>query len=78
MTIEEDVLTPTIRLILRALLVGGGVVIEQLQASATWDATVIRAAIVAGALAALEFFTPLNAVVGPGKTGTPPVPEPKA
>lgn len=60
-------LTPDLRVALRAVTVGALVALEQLQASASWDGSVVRAAIVAGALAGLEVFTPLNALVGPGK-----------
>jgi len=61
-------MTPAIRLILRALVVFATTVLAQLQASDTWDGTLLRSAIAAGVLALLEFFTPLNATVGIGKT----------
>lgn len=55
---------PTVRLGLRALLAGVGVLVAQIQASDHVDGAVLRAAIVAAALASLEAFTPLNALVG--------------
>lgn len=61
---------PQIRLALRALLAGLLTLGTQLQQSAAWDNALLRSAIVAAVLAALEVFTPVNAVVGPGKTET--------
>lgn len=61
-------MTPSLRLALRALISGLTVFLTQLQQSTTWDKSLIEAAIVAGVLAGLEYLTPLNAVVGPGKT----------
>lgn len=63
-------LTPQLRVALRAFAVGVGVALESLQASGSWDGAVVRGAIIAGSLAALEVFTPLNALVGPGKAST--------
>lgn len=60
-------MTPKVRLVLRAVAVGAGTAGSQLQASASWDSTVVRAAAIGGGLAALEVFTPLNALVGAGK-----------
>lgn len=58
----------TLRLVLRAVLVGVTSLLVQLQQSATWDSALLRSAIVAAILAALEVATPLNAVVGLAKT----------
>lgn len=60
-------MTPTIRLLLRSLVAGLTVFLTQLQQSATWDRSLVEAAITAGVLAGLEYSSPLNAVVGPGK-----------
>lgn len=61
---------PQIRLALRALLAALLSLAVQLQQNAAWDNAVIRSAIIGAVLAALEVFTPVNAVVGPGKTET--------
>lgn len=61
---------PQIRLALRAVLVGVTSLLVQLQQSAEWDNALLRSAITAAILAALEALTPLNAVVGVGKTST--------
>ena len=58
----------SLRLVLRSLVAGLTVFLTQLQQSTTWDKSLIEGAITAGILAGLEFATPLNAVVGPGKT----------
>lgn len=63
---------PQLRLILRAVLVGVVTFAERLQASSSWDKSLVEGAIVAAVLAGAEAFTPLNAVVGVGKT--PPTP----
>lgn len=63
---------PQIRLILRAVIAGATVFLTQLQQSATWDKSLIEAAITAGVLAGLEYGSPLNAVVGPGKSQPTP------
>jgi len=70
--------TPTVRLILRALLVGVASAAGQLQSSSSWDRSILVGAIVAGVLAAAEVLTPLNSTVGPGKTSTVTVDPPKA
>lgn len=61
-------MTPTVRFALRALAVGLTTFLTQLQQSASWDKSLLEAAIVAGVLAGLEYLTPLNPTVGPGKT----------
>lgn len=60
-------MTAPVRLALRALLVGFTSLAVQLQASAEWDNALIRSAIVSAVLATLEYLTPLNVAVGPGK-----------
>ena len=65
----------SIRLALRSLVAGLTVFLTQLQQSTTWDKSLIEGAITAGILDGLEYATPLNAVVGPGKTAEI-VPEP--
>lgn len=62
--------SPQLRVALRALLVGVTSLLVQLQQSAEWDQALLRSAIVAAVLAGLEVFTPINPVVGPGKTAT--------
>lgn len=63
-------MTPTVRLVLRALAVGATVLLTQLQQSSGWDGAVWQSALAAGVLAALEYLTPLNPNVGVGKTET--------
>lgn len=70
-------MNPTIRLVLRALVAGLTVFLTQLQQSTAFSRSIIEAAITAGVLAGLEYGTPLNSVVGLGKTNEI-VPEPKA
>lgn len=60
-------MTPAIRLGLRALVAGLTVFLTQLQQSASWDKSLVEAAIAAGVLAGLEYLTPLNPTVGVGK-----------
>jgi hypothetical protein len=60
-------MTPAIRLVFRSIVAGLTVFLTQLQQSTTWDKSLLEAAITAGVLAGLEYGTPLNAVVGPGK-----------
>ena len=61
-------MSPTVRLIVRALLVGVVTAGEKLQSSSSWDRALIAGAIVGGVLAAAEVLTPLNATVGVAKT----------
>ena len=70
--------TPTLRLVLRSLVAGLTVFLTQLQQSTTWDKSLIEAAITAGVLSALEYCSPLDAVVGPGKSAeiVPEAPKP--
>lgn len=61
-------MTPTVRLVVRALVAGLTTFATQLQGSTSWDAGLVKGAIVAGVLATLEYLTPLNPHVGVGKT----------
>lgn len=63
---------PTVRLALRALVAGASVFIERVQGSADWNHALVSGALVAAALAAVEVFTPVNAIVGVGKTAPSP------
>ena len=57
--------SPVVRLALRALLVGVGATVTYVVAADNpVDAAVWKAALYAGAWAAVEAFTPLNALVG--------------
>lgn len=69
-------MTPTIRLILRAVLVGVTTLLTQLQQSHGWSTALVEAAVVAAILAGLEVLTPLNALVGPLKSAGGDVPPP--
>lgn len=60
-------MTPTVRLVIRALVVGLTVLLTQLQQSSGWDGAVWQSALAAGVLATLEYLTPLNPNVGVGK-----------
>lgn len=60
-------MTPTVRLVVRALVVGLTTLLTQLQQSASWDKAIVEAAVVGGILAGLEVLTPLNPNVGVGK-----------
>lgn len=55
---------PTVRLVIRAVLAGVTTFCVQLQGSTSWDAAVVKAAIVAAVLATAEALTPLNSTVG--------------
>jgi hypothetical protein len=65
-------MSPALRLVARAIAAGLLAFLSQVQASDSWDASLLRSAIVAGILAALEYLTPLNGTVGPGKTSSLP------
>lgn len=58
---------PNVRMFVRAAVVAGTTFLAQLQASDSWDASLLRSAIVAAFLAGLEYLTPLNPSVGPPK-----------
>ena len=58
---------PVVRLIARALVAGAAAFVAQLQASESWDAALLRSALIAAVLAAVEVLTPVNAVVGAWK-----------
>lgn len=59
---------PTVRLFTRAVVAGALAFLAQIQASDNLDGTILRSAAVAGLLAAVEFFTPVNQLVGLNKT----------
>ena len=61
-------MSPTVRLIVRAILAGVVAFATQLQQSTNWDRSLISGAIVGAVLAAAEVLTPLNATVGVAKT----------
>lgn len=65
-------MNPTTRLVGRALVAGLAALLVQLQASSNWDASLLRSGIVGAVLAVLEYLTPLNVAVGPGKDDTSP------
>lgn len=56
--------SPSFRMAARALIVAATTFLAQLQASDSWDASLLRSAIVAAFLAGLEYLTPLNPSVG--------------
>ncbi len=58
---------PTVRWALRAALVGVSAFVVTLQGHDSWDSNVLRGAVVAAVLAAVEYFTKLNPNVGVGK-----------
>ncbi len=58
---------PRVRLAGRALFAGVAVAVAQIQGSGDFSSSAIKAAAVAGALAAFEILTPINALVGLGK-----------
>lgn len=59
--------SPTVRLIVRAILAGVVAAGTQLQQSTNWDRSLISGAIVGAVLAAAEVLTPLNPTVGVAK-----------
>lgn len=64
-------LTPALRLVLRALLAGVTVLVQQLAQSDHVDRAVLIAALVSAGWAAAEYLLPfLNASVGIGKEGS--------
>lgn len=56
--------TPVFRLAARAFIVAVMAFLAQLQASDSWDSSLLRSAILAAMLAVLEYLTPLNPSVG--------------
>lgn len=59
--------SPVVRLIGRAVVAALLALLVQLQAADHWDASILRSALCAAALAGLELVTPLNKTVGVGK-----------
>lgn len=65
--LDRAALTPTLRLVGRAITAFLLSFLTQLQAAESWDSSLLRAAVVGGVLAAIEVGTPLNSTVGLGK-----------
>lgn len=65
----------TVRTVGRDILAGLIVVGTQFEQGTPWLRSLVEGAIVTGGMLSAEVFTPLNAVVGPGKTSTV-VPDP--
>lgn len=64
--------SPQVRLVVRALLAGAAVLVSTLSAGdGTLSVSILTGALSAAGLAALEYITPLNALVGLFKN--PPV-----
>jgi hypothetical protein len=63
-------MSATVRTILRDVLAGVVVVLTQLQQGTPWLRSLIQGALATAVMLGAEVFTPLNAVVGPGKTAT--------
>lgn len=59
---------PRVRLFARALLAGALVVVETISSSQDLSVGALKAALVAGLWACLEYLTPLNKTVGVGST----------
>lgn len=66
----------TVRTVARDVLAGIVVLLTQLQQGTPWLRSVIQGALTTAVMLGAEVFTPLNAVVGPGKNATV-VPETK-
>lgn len=58
---------PSVRVAARAVIAGVLAFLTQIQAHDTWDTAVLRSAAAGAILALLEYATPLNPNVGPGK-----------
>lgn len=59
-----DFVSQNVRAILGALFAGVAVLLTQLSTDTAWTSSLIRGAIVAGLLAALQYATPVNPTVG--------------
>ena len=70
-------MSTTTRTIARDVLAGIVVLLTQLQQGTPWLRALIQGVLTTAVMLGAEVFTPLNAVVGPGKTGVV-VQEPKA
>ena len=62
-------MSTTVRTIARDVLAGIVVLLTQLQQGTPWLRSLIQGALTTAVMLGAEVFTPLNAVVGPGKTG---------
>lgn len=60
-------MSPTVRLIVRAVLAGVVTAGTQLQQATSWNASLVAGACVGAVLAASEVLTPLNPAVGVAK-----------
>lgn len=65
----------TVRTVARDILAGIVVLLTQLQQGTPWLRALIQGGLTTAVMLGAEVFTPLNAVVGPGKTSTV-VPDP--
>lgn len=65
----------TVRTVARDVLAGIVVLLTQLQQGTPWLRALIQGGLTTAVMLGAEVFTPLNAVVGPGKTATV-VPDP--
>lgn len=68
-------MTATVRTVARDILAGIVVLLTQLQQGTPWLRALIQGALTTAVMLGAEVFTPLNAVVGPGKSSTV-VPDP--
>lgn len=69
-------MSTTVRTICRDVLAGIVVLLTQLQQGTPWLRSLIQGGLTTAVMLGAEVFTPLNAVVGPGKTAVV-VQEPK-
>lgn len=60
----------TVRTIARDILAGVVVLLTQLQQGTPWLRSLVQGALTTAVMLGAEVFTPLNAVVGPGKTAS--------
>lgn len=70
-------MSSTVRTVARDVLAGIVVLLTQLQQGTPWLRALIQGGLTTAVMLGAEVFTPLNAVVGPGKTATV-VPDPGA
>lgn len=71
-------MSATVRTVARDILAGIVVLLTQLQQGTPWLRALIQGGLTTAVMLGAEVFTPLNAVVGPGKTAqVVPVPEAK-
>ena len=63
-------MSATFRAVARDVLAGIVVLLTQLQQGTPWLRALIQGALTTAVMLGAEVFTPLNSVVGPGKTAT--------